>query len=246
MKLTIQLAVLAAIILTPAGADINTIIQASSLANATADRNTWLTENFGAGAAPQALTGFEDDANGSYTSLATAAGTFSVVPGSLASTGSGTHKDDFTVLNNSDTPFQGRYNTTAGGKNWLDSNDISKLQLTTSYDTIYFFMTDVDDTGGKLTIQTADGASSSNFTGAKNGDLYFVAITGPDAIGDIRWLNSSQADGYGLDDFGTVKYSSSPLFSAAPVPEPASWIILGVAMFLLWAAVGRRDRKERP
>jgi hypothetical protein len=212
------------------------------VANATADRNTWLAENFGAEATSQALTGFEDDATGSYTSLATAAGTFSIVPGSKPSTGSGTQQDDFTILNSSDTPFQGRYNTTPGGKNWLDSNDITKLQLTTSLDTIYFFMTDVDDTGGKLTIQTEDGATSSNFTGAKNGDLYFVAITGPDALGYIRWLNTSQADGYGLDDFGTVKFPP-PLLSAAPVPEPASWIILGVAMFLLWAAVGRRERK---
>jgi hypothetical protein len=245
MKLTIQLAALAAIALIPASADTITIIQATSVANATADRNTWLTENFGAQATPQALTGFENDATGSYTSLATAAGTFSVVSGSLPSTGNGTHKDDFTVLNSSESPFQGRYNTTPGGKNWLDSNDITKLQLTTSDDTIYFFMTDVDDTGGKLTIQTEDGSTSSAFTKPANGDLYFVAITGADAIGYIRWLNTSQADGYGLDD-GTVKYSSSPLFSAAPVPEPASWIILGVAMFLLWAAVGRRDRKERP
>jgi len=29
------------------------------------------------------------------------------------------------------------------------------------------------------------------------------------------------------------------------VPEPASWIILGVAMFLLWVAVGRREQKMR-
>jgi hypothetical protein len=243
MKLTIQLATLAAIVLAPASADTITIIQASSVANATADRNTWLTENFGAAATPDALTGFENDANGSYTSLATAAGTFSVVPGSLVSTGDGTHKDDFTVLDSSDSPFQGRYNTTPGGKNWLDSNDITKLQLTTTLDTIYFFMTDVDDTGGKLTIQTADGSTSNNFTNPANGDLYFVAITGPDAIGYLRWLNTSQADGYGLDDFGTVNYPSP---SAAPVPEPATWIILGVAMFLLWAAIGRRERKERP
>lgn len=238
MKLTIQLAALLALALIPASADTITIIQASSVANAIADRNTWLTENFGAAAAPDALTGFENDATGSYTSLATAAGTFSVVPGSLASTGSGTHKNDFNVLDSSDSPFQGRYNTTPGGKNWLDSNDITKLQLTTTYDTIYFFMTDVDDCGGKLTIQTEDGSTSSNFTNPANGDLYFVAITGPDAIGYIRWLNTSQADGYGLDDFGTVN-------CPAPVPEPATWILAGVALFLVLVVVQRRDRKER-
>jgi hypothetical protein len=242
MKLIFQLAALLAVILTSANADTITIIQATSVANATADRNTWLQDNFGAGATADSLTGFENDADGNYTSLSTAAGTFSVAPGSLASTGSGTHTDVFSVLDSSDSPFDGRYNTTPGGKNWLDSNDLTKIQLSTSLDTVYFFMTDVDDAGGKLTIQTADGSTSSNFTNPANGDLYFVAITGPAAIGYIRWLNSSQGDGYGLDDFGTVAYPSPP---CTAVPEPASWIILGVAMFLLWAAVGRRDRKMR-
>lgn len=116
MKLTFHLAALLAIILTPASADTITIIQATSVANATADRNTWLQETFGAGATANSLTGFENDATGNDTSLATAAGTFSVVPGSLASTGSGTHTDVFSVLDSSDTPFQGRYNTTSGGK----------------------------------------------------------------------------------------------------------------------------------
>lgn len=236
MKFTIQLAAFLAIVLTPASADIITIIQATSVASATADRNTWITDNFGSGATSETLTGFENNTSGSYTSLATPAGTFSVMPGSKPSTGTGTHKNDFTILNSSNTPFQGRYNTTPGGKNWLDSNDITALQLTTSLDTIYFFITDVDDAGGKLTIQTADGTTSSAFTSPVNGDLYFVAITAPDPIGDIRWLNTSQADGYGLDDFGTVK-------CAAPVPEPSSWILLGVAMFLLYAAVWRRDRR---
>jgi hypothetical protein len=238
MKLIFQLAALLAIILTSANADTITIIQATSVANATTDRNTWLEDTFGAGATADPLTGFENDADGNYTSLATAAGTFSVVPGSTASTGTGTHTDVLSVLDSSDSPFDGRYNTTPGGKNWLDSNDLTKIQLTTSLDTVYFFMTDVDDAGGLLTIQTEDGSTSSNFTKPANGDLYFVAITGPDAIGYIRWLNSSSSDGYGLDDFGTVGYTS-----CTPVPEPASWIVLGVAMFLLWVAVGRRERK---
>jgi hypothetical protein len=237
MKFTIQMAALLAIILTAARADTITIIQATSVANATTDRNIWIAENFGSAATAETLTGFEDDTSGSYTSLATAAGTFSVMPGSKASTGSGTHQDDFTILNSSNTPFQGRYNTTPGGKNWLDSNDITELQLTTSFDTIYFFITDVDDCGGTLTIQTADGATSSAFTSPTNGDLYFVAITGPDPIGAIRWLNNYQADGYGLDDFGTVN-------CPAPVPEPASWIIAAIVLFLVSVAVQRRDKKE--
>jgi hypothetical protein len=243
MKLTIQLAALLAIVILPAGADIITIIPASSVANGDADRNAWLAANFSSGATAQTLTSFEDDTKGPWTSLSTTVGTFSVVAGSQSSTGSGTHKNEFTVLNSSDTPFQGRYNTTPGGKNWLDSNDITKLQLTTSLDTVYFFISDADDTGGTLTLQTADGTSATFPTNTGNGSLFFVAITSIDPIGYIRWLDSSRADGYGLDDFGTVTY---PRPSPSPVPEPASWVIAGVALFLVSVIVQRRQRKERP
>jgi hypothetical protein len=239
MKLTIQLAALLAIVILPASADIITIIPASSIANGVADRNTWLDANFSSGATAQTLTSFEDDTKGPWTSLSTSVGTFSVVAGSQSSTGSGTHKNEFTVLNSSDTPFQGRYNTTPGGNNWLDSNDITKLQLTTSLDTVYFFITDVDDTGGRLTIQTADGSTATFAANTGNGSLFFVAITSANPIGYIRWLDTSRADGYGLDDFGTVKYST------APVPEPASWVMAGVALFLVSVIVQRRERKGR-
>jgi len=243
MKLTIQLAALLATVILPAGADIITIIPASSVANGIADRNTWLAANF-SGATAQTLTSFEDDTKGPWTSLSTAVGSFSAVTGGQGSTGSGTGKNEFTVLNSSDTPFQGRYNTTPGGNNWLDSNDITKLQLTTSLDTVYFFISDADDTGGSLTIQTADGSSATFASNTGNGSLFFVAITSADPIGYIRWLDSSRADGYGLDDFGTVTYPPpTPHLSA--VPEPASWVIAAVGLFLVSVIVQRRERKER-
>ena len=243
MKLNFRLATLLAIVIIPASADIITIIPASSVAQGDADRNSWLAANFSSGATAQTLTSFEDDTKGPWTSLSTAVGTFSVVVGSQGSTGAGTGKNEFTVLNKSDTPFQGRYNTTPGGKNWLDSNDITKLQLTTSLDTIYFFISDAGDTGGTLTLQTADGSTATFPTNTANGNLFFVAITSVDPIGYIRWLNNSRADGYGLDDFGTV---TLPPPSTSPVPEPASWVIAAVGLFIVSVVVQRRERKERP
>ncbi|HLK22597.1 MAG TPA: hypothetical protein VKT81_26810, partial [Bryobacteraceae bacterium] len=186
MKLSIQLAAILAIVTLPASADVITIMSASSIANANADRNNWLAANFSSGATADTLTSFEDDTKGPWTSLSTTVGTFSAIAGGQGSTGSGTGKNEFTVLNSSNSPFQGRYNTTPGGKNWLDSNDITKLQLTTSLTTVYFFITDADDTGGTLTLQTADGTTKTFSTDNANGNIFFVAITSVDPIGYIR------------------------------------------------------------
>lgn len=239
MKLSFYFAAILAIGTLPASADIITILSASSIANADAERDSWLASTFGSGATANTLTNFENNTKGPWTSLSTTVGTFSVLAGGLGSQGGGTGKNEFTILNSSNTPFQGRYNTTPGGRNWLDSNDITKLQLTTTFDTVYFFITDVDDTGGTLTLQTADGSSKTFSKNNANGNIFFVAITSADPIGYIRWLDSSRADGYGLDDFGTVKYST------VPTPEPASWLIAGVAFFLVSVIVQRRGRKAK-
>src|SRR5579864_8590264 len=197
-----------------AGATTITIIPASSVSNASADESGWVQANFGSSFDPVTLETFSEftpsDASG-YTSLNTGVGTFSVAAGSQAGNptwSNGTKKDQFTILDSADTPFSGRYNTTSGGNNWLDSNDITGLQLTTSLDTLIFMITDVNDVraGDTLTIETSDGTQSSAFAQApeaKNGNLYFVAITSSGPIGTISFLNTARADGYGLDDFGT-------------------------------------------
>ncbi len=210
-----------------------TIQSASSVANATAEENAWILATFGSNYSADILEGFEgftaSDATG-YTSLATGVGTFSVAPGSQAgdpSASSGTKQDQFTILNAADSPFSGRYNTTAGGSKWLDSNDITKLQLTTSLDTLIFMITDVNDCGGTLTIQTADGTTSSAFAAppaAQDGNIYFVAITSSSPLGTVKWLNSSTADGFGLDALGTVVDPPSP------TPEPGTMSIAGAGL----------------
>jgi len=216
-----------------AGASTITIVPASSISNAYADESAWVQSNFGSSFEPETLETFNEftasDTTG-YTSLSTSVGTFSVAgssqPGS-STLSTGTHQNQFTILDSSDTPFSGRYSTTPGGGNWLDSNDITGVKLTTSLNTLLFMITDVNDTGGTLTIKTQDGTQSSAFvpsSTAQNGDLYFVAITSPNPIGEVWFLNSSNADGWGIDDLGTI------VDPPAPTPEPATLSIAGLGL----------------
>lgn len=233
-----------------AGATTITILPASSIANAYAEENSWVLSTFGSNFQPETLETFNEfpasDKTG-YTSLGTAVGTFSVTPGSLPgdpTQSNGTKKDQFTILDSADTPFDGRYSTTPGGGNWLDSNDITGIQLATSLDTLIFMITDVNDCGGILTIKTADGTLSKAFAPypiAKNGNLYFVAITSSKPIGDVWFLNSSTNDGYGLDDFGTVVDPPPP--PPTPTPEPGTLSIAGIG--LIGVALARKYKASR-
>lgn len=201
-----------------------------AIPTAVADRNAWILANFGASGAPELLDGFESYGLGAYNTLATGAGTFSVMPGSSPgdpSQSNGTKTDQFTILNSLNTPFSGRFNTTPGGNNWLDSNDITQIQLSTTQSVLYFFITDVNDCGGLLTIKTADGTTSSGFApNAPNGNLYFVAIQSANPIGKVEWLNNSNNDGWGVDDFGTVD-------PPAATPEPSGLPLAAAGLGLI-------------
>lgn len=116
MRSIFLLTVFLTISLIPASADSITILSASNTAGANADLNTWLTNDFVHGSTADTITTFENDADGHYTSLSTGIGTFSAMPGGLGSTGAGTGKNQFSVLDSADSPFNGRYNTTPGGK----------------------------------------------------------------------------------------------------------------------------------
>ena len=238
------------ITIVPAGAGPGAIPTAMS------DRNAWILSTFGPGWNPQILESFESFGFGPYNSLSTGAGTFSVMPGSQPGDywqSNGTKTDQFTILNSSDTPFSGRFNTTAGGNNWLDSNDITQIQLTTSLSTLFFFITDVNDIGGTLTIKTADGTSSSGFApNAADGNLYFVGIHSSGPIGSVQWLNNSNNDGWGVDDFGTAVDPPPPPYRSA-VPEPSSWPFAAAALVAIAAirkyrarAYARIDRSSEP
>ena len=230
-----------------AGATTITITAATTIANAQADENAWILSNFGSNYKPDILESFEEftaSNQNTYSSLTTAVGTFSVMSGSLPGDpvlSNGNKKDQFAILNAADSPYSGRYDTTPGGNNWLDSNDISQVQLATSLNTLFFMITDVNDSGGTLTIKTADGTSSSAFappTVAKNGNIYFVAIQSSSSIGKVMWLNNSTNDGWGVDDFGTPIDPPS-----APTPEPGTLSIAGIGLAAI--ALGRKYRSRR-
>ncbi|MBZ5609975.1 MAG: hypothetical protein LAP38_17070 [Acidobacteriia bacterium] len=225
-----------------------TVLPETSTGNAVAARNAWILSTLGVNWNPVMLENFEGFGYGPYNSLSTGAGTFSVAPGSQAGDpqqSNGTHTDQFTILNSSDTPFSGRFNTTSGGSNWLDSNDITRMQLTTSASTLFFFITDVGDCGGVLQIQTADGTtytfpSFSNYAG--DGNLYFVGINSASSIGSVKWLNNSGNDGFGMDDFGTAVDPPPP---PPAVPEPASWPVAAAGLLAIPLIRKFRSRSSR-
>lgn len=226
-----------------------TIMPATGVANAVADRNAWISSTLGTNWSPVLLESFESFGFGPYNSLSTGAGTFSVMPGSIPGDpvqSNGTKTNQFTILNSSDTPFSGRYNTTPGGNNWLDSNDITQIQLATSQSVLFFFITDVNDVGGTLTIKTADGTSSSAFApNAADGNIYFVAIDSSGPIGSVQWLNNSNNDGWGVDDFGTGVLNPPPPPHAPSVPEPSSWPLAAAALVAIPVIRKYKARAER-
>jgi len=179
------------------------------------------------------LANFESDALGSYSTLTTGAGTFEVMSTSHGGDklSVGTHKDQFAILDAADSPFLGRYNTTLGGSQWLDSNDITGLELLTTDNTLWFLVTDPDDQGGVLTIETGNGTEMSFPTGLPNGSLWLVEVQGVD--GSLRFVDSSRHDGYGLDDFATV----------ASTPEPSGLALCGGLLAALFVGLAWRRRK---
>jgi hypothetical protein len=225
------LLVLLAAFVAPASSTTITVMPATGIADAVLARSNWLAANFDPEYALNVTVTFENYLYGPYNSLNTGIGTFSVLPGSLPgdpSQSNGTKTNQFTILNSSNTPFFGRYNTTPGGNNWLDSNDITQLQLATSLSNTYFFMTDVDDVDGLLQLRTADGTTASFPTGLPDGNIYFVGITSSAPLGTLQWLNSSRNDGFGVDDFGEIRE-----WNQVPEPRALPFTILAFTGMLL-------------
>jgi hypothetical protein len=210
-----------------------------SVGDAEAARATW------AGSAPWfVIENFESYApnqNIGFASLVSPLGTFQVDPTGSGSNSGGTGANELLLLDSSQTRFSGRYNTTPGGSQWLDSNDITNftLDLTLPTNSLFFFMTDVEDVGaaGQLAITVQNSLTDSveqifSMSQLGNGATYFVGIRAEGVIQQLRWINDQRNDGFGLDDFGTL-LPEDPI-----VPEPSTYILLGSA--LLGAAFFRR------
>lgn len=151
------------------------------------------------------------------------------------------------ILDAATSPFDGRY--AQDGSNWLDSNDNGNatwsiaLAGDASFDSIGWYMTDVSDQGGTLTVTFATGESESvQFTAFADGNLMFIeaAISAAVTSATVTFANDSTGDGWGIDDI-TVGLTGSGGDGQEEVPEPAMLGLLGFSL----AGIGliRRRRK---
>lgn len=248
MSPILRIAAVAALVFTAAPLQAAPIVTVTELTGATeADRlaqKATMLASLGAYTILETFEGVTASASPTqgYTSLVTGAGTFSRASGFAPGTGGSCIKDagtcsEFHVLNAATTPFSGRYNTTPGlgarQGNWLDSNDIDgiRLDLAPARTNLFFFLTDVSDQGGTLTVKGHDGSWFSQTIAPTqgNGDLFFVRLSSYQGLSSVEFRNNRTGDGWGIDDIGTQS-----------VPEPAMLTLLGA--MLLGASTRLRRR----
>lgn len=214
--------------------------KATSIGGVLQDKETF--EGYTASNSTNLLNAITPTSQGTYTELKTGIGTFSISSGNTQSKKAANNKSaGLTILDSSKTPFSGRYNTSAGvgDKNWLDSNDNSKIGLLVQppLNNLYFMITDQGDVGGRLTIYTNQGANitldDTTFgTSNVNGRVHLLFWQGNvgETISSIDFVNSSNGDGFGLDRFGTI------------VPEPGFYGVLAAGFAGLAVAIRRRKQ----
>ena len=179
---------------------------------------------------------FEDIAVGTQGSpISTDVGSFSMEvagSGGLCRTSCG---DGVIVLDAGSSIFGGRFNTTVGGSNWLDSFDAQEFRFTPNagINSIGFYITDPNDSGGRFTFNTTTGTETVDFGsifggGLSNGRAFYLTFTSADDITGLTIFSNNGDDGFGVDDV------------TIGVPEPGTLALLG--MGLLGAGLARRRR----
>lgn len=118
---------------------------------------------------------------------------------------------------------------------WLDSNDARLVTwtlgapLTGNFNSFGFYLADVNDTGGILKLNFANGGSAIVTLPAHqaNGNLGYVTVRSSLNIvgGVFKFVNNSGTDGWGIDDV-----------VVGNVPEPGALMLMGLGLLGLGAA----------
>lgn len=143
------------------------------------------------------------------------------------------------------TPVWGRQNLSEGGKNWLDSNDLTKMVWTIGADTklgkfdrLSYFLTDVGDIAGTDFSVTVSGkgiqTATQHITAQANGEVNLVRILLDDFVTEATVTMTSQRnDGFGIDDLTIAQ--------VAPIPLPLPGLLLMAGLGgLAFVARGRK------
>jgi hypothetical protein len=183
---------------------------------------------------------FELETAGWYETLVTDVGTFTaggdIGTGDTSYNATEPYSNDPYFSIRSESWF-GRGNQTTGGSKWLDSGDITELNLSVDlsnipYRSLFFTLQDPSDVNATTKVEgTAGEIASYTFTNPEpNNAVFLVGILwdADETLSSISWKVSTQNDGYGLDNF-----------ASAPVPEPATMLLLGSGLIGL-AGIGRR------
>lgn len=193
-------------------------------------RNSFLSQLTGVG-----TDGFETQARGTTTPLAlTFAGSAGDITATL--TGAGDVADATTDVN------AGRFNTSAGGKQWRRVSGDFEINFSTAISAFGFYGTDIGDFNGKVTIDLTD--TNNNVTNylldttlnGPNGSLLFWGfIDTTTSYTKIAFGNTNAGtDFFGFDDM-TIGDRQQ-----VRVPEPASLALVGLSLLALTATRRRR------
>ena len=151
------------------------------------------------------------------------------------------------------TALSGRSNTSPGGRNWLDSNDLKRMIWdadggpgTRTFDSLIFLLTDVGDIRGTdfaIAVEGGGETASLHVAPQANGTINLVRILFDRAVGAATvTLTSARNDGFGIDDLTVARVTPVPL-------PPVALLLFGAIAGLGWVGAfpeGKWTYRKKP